>query len=81
VPTAVSAPVAAELKLENRDIIAAVNTVNRTELLGENELAFQLDRESRRPVILIVDRKTKEVVQQIPPEYVLRVAADLKQNP
>jgi len=27
-----------------------------------------------------VDRKTKEVISQIPPEYVLRLAEDLKQN-
>jgi len=29
-------------------------------------------------VIRLVNRKTKEVVSQIPPEYVLRLASDLK---
>jgi len=64
---------------ENRELIQAVRTVNGSELLGEdNELSFQFDRESRRPVLRIVNRKTHEVVRQIPPEYVLRVARELR---
>lgn len=59
------------------EIVHAVQLVNRANLLGESELIFEFDRESRRPVILIVDRETKEVLRQIPPEYVLRIAQDL----
>jgi uncharacterized FlaG/YvyC family protein len=29
-------------------------------------------------VVRIVDRQTNEVIQQIPPEYVLRMAQELK---
>jgi uncharacterized FlaG/YvyC family protein len=29
-------------------------------------------------LIQVVDRKTREVVSQVPPEYVLRLAEDLK---
>ena len=36
-----------------------------------------MDRETQRPVIEIVDRKTREVIQQVPPEYVLRVTEAL----
>lgn len=65
---------------EHREIVAAVKTLNQAELLGENELMFQLDRETRQPIIQIVDRKTREVVLQIPPEYVLRVAEQLRNS-
>jgi uncharacterized FlaG/YvyC family protein len=79
VATNVSVPVAPELN-PNRNLIAAVGAVNQAELLGQNELSFQLDRDSRQPVIRIINRKTKEVVEQIPPEYVLRVAENLKRG-
>jgi uncharacterized FlaG/YvyC family protein len=59
--------------------VQAVKAVNATEFLGQDhELAFSFDRNSRRTVVRIVDRKTGEVVQQIPAEYVLRVAQELK---
>jgi uncharacterized FlaG/YvyC family protein len=64
---------------ENREIIQAVRAVNASVQLGDNnELTFSLDRQSRRPVIKIVNRETNEVVQQIPNEQVLRLAEDLK---
>ncbi len=62
--------------LRTPEIVRAVQLVNRANLLGESELMFEFDRETRRPVILIVDRETKEVLRQIPPEYVLRIAQD-----
>jgi uncharacterized FlaG/YvyC family protein len=36
-----------------------------------------MDRDTGRPIIRIVDRGTREVIQQIPPEYVLSVAKEL----
>jgi len=62
---------------ENRALIRAVRAVNAAELFGqENELTFILDRESHRAVVRIVNRDTREVVQQIPAEYVLRIAEE-----
>jgi len=62
----------------HREIVKAVMAVNKSELLGQNnELTFTMDRDFHRPVIQIVDRKTKEVIEQIPPEYVLQAAANL----
>jgi len=49
------------------------------EKLAENR-AFLLDRETQRPVIRLVDRKTKDVIRQIPPEYVLQRAGDLERR-
>ena len=64
--------------LDRRQIIAAVRSVNRAELLGDNrELAFRMDRESQRPVVQVLDRETKEVILQVPPAYLLRALEDL----
>mgnify|MGYP000069548823 CR=1 FL=1 len=84
VPTNQPAPAVApqaspETRSKNRELIQAVKALNATELFGQNsELTFILDRETRRPLVRIVDRDTREVIRQIPPEYVLRMAEDLK---
>jgi flagellar protein FlaG len=67
-----------ERAAEKREIIQAVKAVNATELFGANqELTFMVDRSSQRAVIRLVDRETRDVIRQIPPEYVLRAAEDL----
>jgi uncharacterized FlaG/YvyC family protein len=64
---------------ENREVVRAVKALNGTEMFGEdNQLMFQRDPETQRMVIRVVNRKTDEVVSQIPAEYVLRLAEDLK---
>jgi uncharacterized FlaG/YvyC family protein len=64
---------------ENREIIQAVKALNATEMFGpENELRFQKDPESRRIVLRVVNRRTREVVSQMPAEYALRLAEELK---
>ena len=76
---AVPAPVPTERVAEQRELIQAVKALNAAELFGQNnELTFVLDRETRRPVVRIIDRNTNELIRQIPPEYVLRLAQDLK---
>jgi uncharacterized FlaG/YvyC family protein len=66
---------------ERRALIQAVRAVNAAELFGqENELSFTFDRGSQRAVVRIVDRITREVVQQFPTEQVLRLAEELKQR-
>jgi flagellar protein FlaG len=72
------APIQAERLAENREIIQAVKALNGAELFGQNnELTFLLDRETQRPIIRLVDRKTKDVIRQIPPEYLLRMAEEI----
>lgn len=72
VAPAESVPV--EQRAAHREVIAAIRQVNESGLLGNSELRFSLDRETHRPVIRIVDRETKEVIRQVPPEYVLQLA-------
>ena len=66
---------------ENREVVRAVKAVNGTEMFGpENELRFQKDPETQRMVVRVVNRKTREVISQVPAEYLLRLAEDLKQQ-
>ena len=64
-----------EVVAQNRELIQAVKSVNAAEHFGpDNELTFLLDRHTQRPIIRVVNSKTKEVIQQIPPQYVLELA-------
>ena len=68
-----------EHSAESRDLMQAVKALNAAQSFGDqNEITFALDRNTRQAVIRIVDRQTQETVSQIPPEYVLRLAEDLK---
>lgn len=74
------APVPQEQTAANRDIVQAVKALNGTEMFGQdNQLRFQKDPQTGRMVVKLVNSKTNEVVSQIPPEYVLNLAQDLKQ--
>ena len=72
-------PLSAEMRAEQSQLIHAVEKLNEARVFGDkSELTFSVDRETRRPVMKIVDRETQEVIQQIPPEYVLRLAEGLE---
>jgi flagellar protein FlaG len=64
---------------ERRELVKAIKAINATEFFGENyELTFVLDRETHRPLMRIIDRNTREVIRQLPPEDTLRIAEDLR---
>ena len=78
VPAAPAEAVGTDEAAENREVVRAVKTLNGAEMFGEgNELTFQRDSTTRRRVVRVVNRKTREVVSEIPPEYVLALARDL----
>ncbi len=77
-PVAPQATPSPAVQAQDREVIRAVKALSGTQMFGENnELTFVLDRETRRPLVRIVDRETKEVIRQIPPEIALRLAAEL----
>jgi len=56
-------------------VSTAVRTINDSGILGEGrEVTFSVDRATRRPVVQVVETSTKEVINQWPPEYALRLA-------
>ncbi|MFN3322175.1 MAG: flagellar protein FlaG [Bryobacteraceae bacterium] len=81
-PVAVPAtPITPEIREEQRQLIQAIRAINRLEVFGENsEITFAFDRESRRAIVRIIDTETREVIRQIPAEYILRMAEHLRTN-
>jgi len=78
---AVATPISAEKASQNRQVVQAVKALNKSEMFGQdNSLDFQRDPATKRMVVKVVNRTTGEVISQIPPEYVLRLADDLKQK-
>lgn len=74
-------PQTPEQASDRAKLVQAVQAVNEGNGLGEkNELTFVMDRATGRTLTRVIDRKTKEVVMQIPAEYVLRMAEQLKQS-
>jgi uncharacterized FlaG/YvyC family protein len=64
---------------EQREVVQAVKAVNGAEMFSQDrELMFQRDPLTQRMVLQLINKKTKEVISQIPEEYVLRLAEDLK---
>ncbi len=67
--------------VENRELIRSVKSINASELFGEgSELTFALDRDTKRPVVRVVNPESGEILWQSPPEYILRMAQSLRQH-
>jgi uncharacterized FlaG/YvyC family protein len=61
----------------NQAVVAAVRALNRSELLGsDRELQFARDSQTQKMVVQIVDSQSGDVLDQIPPEQVLRLMAN-----
>jgi flagellar protein FlaG len=73
-----SQSVSVEQAAQRRELIQAAKSVNDSGILGRNQLVFLLDSQTHRPIIRVEDRETHEIVLQIPAEYVLRLAQDLR---
>lgn len=64
------------LTQDQRELAHAIKAVNGAELFGQdNELSYVMDRTTRRMIVRIVNRTTGDVVDQIPAQYVLNLAA------
>jgi len=65
--------------LNDRQAIAAVQWLNQAEWLGQDrELTYKRDGKTGKLVIQILERQTGDVVDQIPPESVLRLVTELQ---
>jgi uncharacterized FlaG/YvyC family protein len=58
-----------------RSVAQAVSQLNESGYAGEGrEVLFSVDRSTRLPVVKVVDTNTKQVIDQWPPEYAIRLA-------
>jgi uncharacterized FlaG/YvyC family protein len=76
-----AAAVTVDKTAEKREVVQAIKAVNGTEMFGaDNVLRFQKDPETNRFVVRVVSKKTGEVLSQVPEEYLLRLAEDIKRT-
>jgi uncharacterized FlaG/YvyC family protein len=77
---AVSESTTVPANIMDRQIVSAVQSLNKSELLGQDrELAYRRDQKTGRVVIQILQRQTGEVIDQIPPETLLELRASFEQ--
>jgi uncharacterized FlaG/YvyC family protein len=75
--TTASQPAPPKPTADQKALTQAVKAVNNANMLGEeNELTFKIDRAAGIAVVRIVNRKTGELVQEIPNEQVLKMAEE-----
>lgn len=80
-----SVPVAADLAQESLalmgELVVAIRLLNRSEFL-ERGRELKLRRRARggRPIVDLVDRETGEVIDELPPDAVLRMMAELEKE-
>jgi len=61
-------------------LVAPIHRLNRLEFLGRGrELKLRRDA-GRRPMVDVVDRETGEVLDELPPEQVLSMMAELEKE-
>lgn len=70
-------PITPQERADQQKLIQAIQAVNEGQVFGENsEVRFVFDRYTKKPVLRVVDKNTDEVIRQVPPEYVLRLAGE-----
>ena len=73
-------PAAKQDMMLQKQVTTAVRALNESGMYGQDrELQFARDPGTKTMVIKVVQQQTGEVVEQIPPEEVLRAAEALKQ--
>ena len=80
-----SVPVAADAAQESLalmgQLVVAIRLLNRPEFLERGrELKLRRRAAGRRPIVDLVDRETGEVIDELPPDAVLRMMAELEKE-
>jgi len=78
-PPAAPAPAPVPSKSTDRAVASAVQTLNQNGTAGPGrEFSIAIDGKTKVPVVRIVDSKTNELIEQIPSQYILDLAQQIK---
>ena len=65
-----------------RELVVAIRTLNQAEFLARGrELRLRKREPGKRPLVDLVDPETGEILDELPPEQVLRMMAELEKEP
>ncbi len=67
-------------ELPQQDLSKVVESINDYLQTVKRDLQFSVDASSGRTVITVLDRESKEVIRQIPPEAAVELAANLRSD-
>jgi flagellar protein FlaG len=67
-------------KAEQENVESAVTKLNDYVQSVKRDLQFNLDDDSGKTVITVIDSKTSDVIRQIPNDVALKLAQDLQQD-
>lgn len=67
-----------ERKTTIQEVREAVNQINGTMYIYRTELRFVLHEESGEITVKVINSETQEVIREIPPEWVLKIVANVK---
>jgi len=68
---------AVEVDQQIEHAVASLNEYSRS---TQRELEFSIDRDLGRPIVQVIDQRTKEVIRQIPNDVTLNLARNLQSN-
>ena len=80
-PLITATPTDPKVAAKNRVVSEAVKNLNAVGAAGaSHEFSIAIDPATRQAVVRIVDSNTNELVEQLPSEYILRVAQQLSER-
>ncbi len=60
--------------LSQSDLEKVIKEMNQFIQIFNSRIAFELDKETGKTILKIIDSQTNEVIRQIPPEELLRIS-------
>ncbi len=80
IPTEKSSVETTDEKQALEQLDSAVSNLNDFAQTLKRELQFTIDDKSGRTIITVTDPETEEIIRQIPPKEVLRIAESLEEH-
>lgn len=80
VNTVTEIPESEEVEIKTEDLEKAVSRLNEHAQATQRDLQFSMDEETGKTVITVLDRKTSEVIRQLPNDVTLNLAKQLNEG-
>ena len=61
-------------KVQNEIIQKSIEDLNKKMSMLNSQLKIEIDKDTRIQVVKIIDKETKEVIKQLPPDVILKIA-------
>ncbi|MBP3889441.1 MAG: flagellar protein FlaG [Cellulosilyticum sp.] len=66
-----------ERKIQNQDVINLFDKIHKEFEIKDNELSFSVHDKTKRIMVKVLDKETKEVIREIPSEKIVDMVASM----